>query len=247
MGTFWANSTVTSGTAPVFAPEDIPQESDFRQSHMVRLFLAPGLTTGEGTTPPSFQSDLWVSSGRVGVNLRKFKDALRYDVVLFEEGRQTRTVIFKGATEGPARNTWTVPSWRSEWMSSWPSERLNMLLEKIAASRKILAWSDNWDGEGSPGYKELTWKRSIRFIQDHIHWLWRKYALVIDAPDILPGPDGSIDIHWETKNYELLINIPADPSEPASFYGDDYGNSSIRGTFKPESYNLGLLSWLLEH
>jgi hypothetical protein len=38
---------------------------------------------------------------------------------------------------------------------------------------------------------------------------------------ILPGPYGSIDLHWRTPKRELLINVPDDAEGPASYYGDD--------------------------
>ncbi len=40
---------------------------------------------------------------------------------------------------------------------------------------------------------------------------------ILDAPNILPGPDNSIDLHWDYPKYEILINIPADPMAEASF------------------------------
>jgi hypothetical protein len=118
------------------------------------------------------------------------------------------------------------------------------IAEAIKASRKILELKYNWDDEGSTGYTEITWNRAIQFLTGHIKWLWETSGMRIEAPKILPGPNGSIDIHWDCAQYELLVNIPDDPNVPATFYGDDRGNLSIKGTLDPSAYNSGLLLWL---
>ncbi|MBI4661430.1 MAG: hypothetical protein HY735_21620 [Verrucomicrobia bacterium] len=66
----------------------------------------------------------------------------------------------------------------------------------------------------------------------------------IPPPKILPGPDGSIDVHWKTKTCELLVNVPAGSNQRADFYGDDYGSLRIKGTIDPENPSSGLLFWL---
>jgi hypothetical protein len=37
---------------------------------------------------------------------------------------------------------------------------------------------------------------------------------------------------------QLLINVPDDSNKPASFYGDNYGETQIRGTFDVNADNL---------
>ena len=65
------------------------------------------------------------------------------------------------------------------------------------------------------------------------------------TPRIASGPDASIDLHWKQKEWELLVNIPKDDSQMAVFYGDDYGSSKIKGSFDPETINLGIVNWLM--
>lgn len=124
------------------------------------------------------------------------------------------------------------------------SDQLRHIAEAIKSSRKILDLKDNWDDEGSPGYTKETLERAIQFLTKHIKWLWENSGVRVEAPKILPGPNGSIDIHWECNQYELLVNIPDDPDVPATFYGDDRGNLSIKGTLDPSAFNSGLLLWL---
>jgi hypothetical protein len=111
---------------------------------------------------------------------------------------------------------------------------------------KILDLKDNWDEEGAKSYKKETWERATEFTKKFCFILWRQTQKLINPPNILPGPDGSIDIHWKTAKFDLLINIAEDPNEPATFSSDDYGQNAIKGTFDPKKMSQALLSWLLE-
>jgi len=124
---------------------------------------------------------------------------------------------------------------------------LRSLRAAIERSREITELQENWDEEGSPGYSVETWRRATTYLERQVFVCWDRHGVVIPTPWITPGPDGSIDIHWQTDLYELLVNFPADPSEPAAFYGDDYGRMSIKGQFDPQSEpagHLALVSWL---
>ena len=115
--------------------------------------------------------------------------------------------------------------------------------EAIEASRAILDLEPHED-EGKAAYSEETWARAVEFVRRNAKWLWVDMGFVADLPEILPGPDGSIDLHWDYPTYEMLINIPTDPQAEAGFYGDDRGNISIKGKFDPNTFNHGLLPWL---
>lgn len=121
------------------------------------------------------------------------------------------------------------------------------IVQAIEVSKSILKLKDDWDGEGSPGYSEMTWDRMRRFLLGHAQAMRNQFAISIPAPQILPGPDGSIDMLWKTDDYELLVNIPSDPNSFASFYGDDRDRSSVKGTIDPARTNQGILSWLMTH
>jgi hypothetical protein len=64
-----------------------------------------------------------------------------------------------------------------------------------------------------------------------------------EVPYIQPGPAGSVDLHWKTSERELLINVPADPAESITFYGDDYGEGVLKGAIEPGRAPVGLLLW----
>ena len=119
------------------------------------------------------------------------------------------------------------------------------LKAEIDQAKRILELKDDWDGEGSPGYSEDTFNRAIAFLTTHAQWLWESCGICLPVPRIGPGPDGSIDIHWKQTSWELLVNIPADASEMATFYGDNYEAQKIRGSLDPKNFNLGIATWLM--
>ena len=123
---------------------------------------------------------------------------------------------------------------------------MSALSSAIQESRSVLDLPNDWDGEGSPAYAESTWTRAVDFLLHNAERLWQDQGIVISAPQILPGPDGSIDLHWHVKNHELLLNIPADPNEPADYYGDTEDGNAISGKLYTEARNQWLLMWLAE-
>ena len=118
----------------------------------------------------------------------------------------------------------------------------------IEASKYIYDLQDDWDEEGSIGYQKATWERATDLIMGFFD-----HSLGIDthslpAPNIAPGPDGSIDIHWQlkNKNRELLINIPADPQSPAVYYGTGGPNDVTKGKLELSSQNSWIIRWLMK-
>ena len=117
------------------------------------------------------------------------------------------------------------------------------LLNEIDRSREILSWEEDWDDEGSPGFQEATWGKATEFLERHARLLLKKYGLLMPTPRILPGPGGSIDLHWETGRRELLINVRPD-SNLAGFYGEATGTNSLKGKADLDASDLGLFTWL---
>jgi hypothetical protein len=126
------------------------------------------------------------------------------------------------------------------------------ILEAIEQSRYMLAFEDDWDEEGSPAYTGATWERATAFLLRSARQLWEDNHLSLDAPKILPGPAGSIDLHWKTTRRELLINIPDTPDEPANFYGDNSSsrehlpNQTVKGVLDTSKDHPWLLMWLMQ-
>ena len=116
--------------------------------------------------------------------------------------------------------------------------------QAIENSRSLLQLEDDWDTEGSPAIDEATWNRAVEFLKNHADQVWRCHGTEIDPPHIGPGPDGSVDLHWDLPEYELLINFPTDADAMAGCYGDDRGKIQIKATVDPKTTNEGLLLWL---
>jgi hypothetical protein len=117
---------------------------------------------------------------------------------------------------------------------------LSHITEAIEASHGIL---DFVDEDGNQLLTRATWERAANFLNNSARRLWSNQGIKIDAPDIAPGPDGSVDIHWDRPTYEMLINMPADPTAPIRFYGDDRRGNAVKGMTASHD-NRGLLLWL---
>lgn len=114
----------------------------------------------------------------------------------------------------------------------------------IDSSCYLLELEDDWDTEGSPAIAIATWNRAVEWLKNHADQIGRSHGIEIDPPHIGPGPDGSIDLHWDFPEYELLINFPADPAAMADCYGDDRGRIRFKATLDPKTTNEGVLLWL---
>jgi hypothetical protein len=125
-------------------------------------------------------------------------------------------------------------------------QELTYLSKVIEKSRWMLDLRDNWDDEGSPAYTEKTWKRAMTFLLKNAVALWQEKQLLINAPAVHNGPEGSIDIYWETPSKKLLINVPSDDSEPVKFYGYDTRGNEVKGTLNLSETNQWLILWQME-
>ncbi len=99
--------------------------------------------------------------------------------------------------------------------------RFSNLAEQIRKSAYILELEDNWDDEGSEVYSKETFSAAINFAIDYCKTIWEEEFVLIEAPKISPGPEGSIDLLWDKQTYRLLLNIHPYPKQTASFYGDN--------------------------
>jgi len=123
----------------------------------------------------------------------------------------------------------------------------NELACKIEDSKSITALQENWDDEGSVGYKQETYIQAVDFLAKYAIWIWDAFNILIDTPEILPAQNGSIDLFWKKGKYDLLINIPPYPNAIAKFYGDDKKVTKIEGEFPLKSHNQGIFLCLLNN
>lgn len=134
----------------------------------------------------------------------------------------------------------------STWIDELHKQFTTFYKELESTITKIFNLQENWDGEGGKCYNQETLYRAAEFVKKISFILWRKTQKLISSPNILPGPDGSIDIHWKSPKFDLLVNIPENPNESATFAGDDYEKNSVKGTFDQKKINPALFYWLIE-
>jgi len=143
-----------------------------------------------------------------------------------------------------------TPPHHHETPHRFTSPIIKELGEAIQRSKVILELQEDWDEEGSPSYSESTWNRAAEFLFQNTSRIWRSHRLSLEIPKILQGPDGSIDLLWRTAKRDLLINLPANPAELGSFYGDDKEEgtkNAIRGTgVSISDDNEWIFLWLLK-
>jgi hypothetical protein len=119
---------------------------------------------------------------------------------------------------------------------------LEIHIEK--AKPGILNLHDNWDEKGARGYNAEFWNHAMKFLRRFLKQVWSS-LLKMPLPNILPGPEGSIDLNWDDDPINLLINIPQDPNEPVSFYGEYSNKKEIEGSIELELIDSVLIPWLM--
>ncbi len=137
---------------------------------------------------------------------------------------------------------------RAAQRSSWPVSSPLLEIDKaLKSSREMLSLQEGWDGEGASAIAESTWKRATEFLRNNASTLWTIYGRRLQTPTLVPGADGSIDIHWKLPTRELLINIPPDPNALATYYGDDKrGWNIVEGKLETRAPDRALFFWLTE-
>jgi hypothetical protein len=115
--------------------------------------------------------------------------------------------------------------------------------ELEAELRRVEGLLDRADDEGIPLYSREAFNRARSFLKAQSAKAKKMYSRFSPIPDIGPGPNGSIDLHWKLTNRELLVNVPAD--KPAVYYGDDYGVGKHKGNLDPTTSDFGIILWLM--
>lgn len=83
-------------------------------------------------------------------------------------------------------------------------------------------------------------------MEENARSFFQNSGVWIAAPDICPGPDGSIDLLWKLEDRELLINIPFDENALAEYYGDDLKINTIKGKLDFADKHEWILTWLMK-
>lgn len=114
----------------------------------------------------------------------------------------------------------------------------------IDNSRWILDLHDDWDDEGSVGYKVETWIRAMNFLKNVLFSSVNDFCVKSCFPKISPADDGSIDLFWKQESFQLLINIPACESELLAYTGENKWGETISGRINTNRKNFNIAAWL---
>jgi hypothetical protein len=115
----------------------------------------------------------------------------------------------------------------------------------ISSSKWITQLEDDWDDEGGQGYSIDTWERATHFLRKQVEVLEDDFCCIpVPLPQVAPADKGSIDLHWSFDDRQLLVNIPSDFSNLATYFGENSKGETVAGKFDPGHHNFTLAAWL---
>jgi hypothetical protein len=124
--------------------------------------------------------------------------------------------------------------------------QLKNIADEICDSLFIVDLQDDWDNEGAVAINKELYRDSIQFLIDYSLALFNIHNVVIEAPEINPCRDGTIDISWKTGNVRLLLNFRLNNGHSkALFYRDHYNNEkSNKGELALDEIDESFLVWM---
>ncbi len=178
-----------------------------------------GVRVSEWVTKPSFAK-------------RKVRAAIR-------ERYESKPAMKRGVVLSRVQlESFLSPDLASHWLLFSSGERvadLKDIRQALQDARWILDLPNDWDDEGAPCYSIEHWGRVEKMLLEWAQKAWKEYGYRLPIPAIGPAPEGGIDLHWKREQYELLVTLPADSGKPGVFYGDDYADNKLKGTFVQSS------------
>lgn len=118
---------------------------------------------------------------------------------------------------------------------------LDGLAAEIERARYLLDLPDDWDTDGSPGFAEATWTRTVNLAVDLGTSLADGWSLTPRDIEILPGAGGNLSLEVAYPNATILFSVPKDRDAPVRYYGrNDAGGRTTKGLLAPEES----LDWL---
>jgi hypothetical protein len=109
----------------------------------------------------------------------------------------------------------------------------------------MLDLADDWDGEGTPGYEEATWRRAVGIVVNSATAFVEVHPDEIPpVPTFMPGEDGSVDILWDTENRRLMMIVPPSDEGPPALHGFDRSDArrEIRAMINPDDRPMAVRS-----
>ena len=124
------------------------------------------------------------------------------------------------------------------------STGLDALAAEIERARYLLDLPDDWDTNGSPGFAEATWTRTVGLAVDLSTRLVDGWALTPRDVEIMPGANGNLSLEVVYPGATLLFSVPPERDAPIRYYGrsDDSGRTT-KGLLAPEETPDWLSLW----
>ena len=123
--------------------------------------------------------------------------------------------------------------------------KLNLILDEINDSKRLLNLLDDWDDEDAVGCNPVILDRAINLLLKYSQNVLKYHNSVIFPPEINLGKDGSIDLEWRNENLIFLFNIINSEKFEIEYYGNDLKSKTvIKGTLEDYSINRTLSFWM---
>ena len=121
---------------------------------------------------------------------------------------------------------------------------LKHIYDEIIKSRKFL--NLELDERVDFDLQFSLWKSAVNFLINYSIQINDTYDIIIEAPEINPCIDSTIDISWRSSKARLLLNFrKIDGQVIAFFYGDFYGQqNAIKGNVQTGIVEDYLASWM---
>jgi hypothetical protein len=174
----------------------------------------------------------------------KSKRYLRRSLDDFETGNALAYVSFDAASDairkqikryvesyatGVEGEFFAITSWAPNSQKLFVVTISREIEDAIAASKAILGLEANPTEGIAVAYTEATWERAVKLLRELADLFWQARGDFLPTPSIDPAAEGSIDLFWEFGDLTLLINIPSDPAQGATFFGRRLATSKIAG------------------
>jgi hypothetical protein len=91
----------------------------------------------------------------------------------------------------------------------------------------LLQLPDGWDGPGTRRVNQKVVEKTLLVLFDVA-------AQNTRPPSIAPGPDGSLQLAWYVREFELEIDIPSSGNPSASLYEHNTGDESELSLTSPQ-------------
>lgn len=143
---------------------------------------------------------------------------------------------------------WSSDGFRAFEIAFAVQDNREKLRAAIARARSYLEQHhDSADPDAAQLPNDITWGRAETFLlaQSRLT-LQLGHVALLDIPFVSVADGGSVDLYWRDDERTLLINIPEDLSQPASYYAQNVaGTVTMGGSVATDESTPMLAVWLI--